>query len=142
MGTIDITQAVDRVTLNIADYTDPEILDDTTIQYYLDKNDGNEVATTRECAYIVLGALSRQGFARLDRIEIHGQEVFSSYLKYLQAVVNNPVETLRGGGIYAGGIDVADVIANNNDATTVQRRLPIGGEDGEYTILTDPDLSF
>ena len=86
--------------------------------------------------------MSRQGFARLDRIEIHGQDVFNNYLKYLQAVVNNPVETLRGGGIYAGGIDVSDVIANNNDATTVQRRLPIGGEDGEYTNLTDPDLSF
>lgn len=140
MGTIDVTEAVDRVRLGISDYSDPEILDDATIQYFLDKNSGNEPATIRECAMMILGALSRQGHIRIEKMEIWGSDNFNSYLKYLEKVILSPTGAYAVGGVYAGGIDVDDILANQNDGTVVQRRLPIGGWNGEYTYLSDPSV--
>lgn len=135
MATLDITKAVDRVRLAIADYVDPIILPDNTIQFYLDKNLGNEASTTRECAAFILAALSRQGRQRLDRIELFGSEVFNNYLKYLEKVINNPNGQYSLMGIYAGGVDVDDVVANCNDATIVHHSSPVSECEG-YVVTT------
>jgi hypothetical protein len=140
MAVLDLTQAVDRVRLNVADYNDPVILTDAAIQHSLDSNNGNEGAATKQCAGWILGALSHNSRASLDRITIYSNEIFQQYLTYLKTVVNNPSNALSGfGGIYVGGMEVSDVLANNSDATLVQRRLPIGFEqEGEYAIYEQP----
>lgn len=135
MGTIDITEAVDRVRLAIADYSDPEVLDDNTIQYYLDKNSGNEPASIRECAMLMLGALSRQGHVRVEKMEIWGSDNFNSYLKYLEKVILSPTGAYSVGGIYAGGTSKSDMAANWTDPDVVQH--PIPSYDSPYYNLLD-----
>ena len=143
MGTINYALAVDRVRLSIADYQDPEILDDTTIQAVLTKHGGNEAAATKECACFILGALSRQGRVRLDRIEQYGDS-FYSYLKYLKEVINNPVGAIGGslGSIYAAGIDVEDIITNRTDTTVYQNLIPVAGGTSQYDDLVDSELKY
>jgi hypothetical protein len=137
MAVLDLSEAVSRVRLNVADYNDPVILSDDAIQHSLDSNNGNEGAATKQCAGWILGALSHNSRASLDRITVYSNEVFQQYLVFLKQVVNNPSNSVSGfGGIYVGGMEVSDVLANNSDATLVQRRLPLYPPDcgGEYAV--------
>jgi hypothetical protein len=140
MAVLDLTEAVDRVRLACADTVDVYILPDEVIQYSLDSNNGNENLATKQCAGWILGALSHKTQVALDRIVIHGQSQFDNYLRFLKEVIRNPNNTATGfGGIYVGGVSVSDALANNSDATLVQRRLPIGYEqEGEYAIYEQP----
>lgn len=123
MAALDLTTAVDRVRLAIADYADPETLDDTTIQYVLTKHDDNETAATKECAMYILGMLSHNTRERVDRLEFFGSERFNNYLVYLKQVLMNPAMFMTG-GIYAGGVDVTDFNANASDVNTIQKEIP------------------
>ena len=125
MATIDITTSLGKLRLAIADYQDPVVFDDATLQAILDKNDGNEQAAIKEAASYMLGALSRQSRMRLDRIEIMGSEAFNNYLTYLKYTINNPAGSMfANGGIYVGGVDTTDFYDNRNDATVIQKRIP------------------
>lgn len=123
MAALDLTTAVDRVRLAIADYADPEILDDATIQYVLTKHDDNETAATKECAMYILGMLAQSTHSRIDRIEMWGSERFNNYLVYLKQVLMNPSMFLTG-GIYAGGVDVTDFNTDASDVDNIQRQIP------------------
>lgn len=143
MGTLDLTSAVDRVRLAVGDYQDLEIFPDSVYEYVLDKNADNEVASIKEMASLILGALSQSSSrCRLDRIEIYSG-TFEQYFKFLKEVIKNPTGAYSSAGIYAAGIYIEDVLDNQADQDVVQRRLPINGPLGEYTALyIDPEKSF
>ena len=123
MAALDLSLAVDRVRLAIADWNDPEILDDDVIEYVLTKNYNNESASIRECAMYILGMLAHDTHQRVDRIEFWGNERFTQYLTYLQKTINNPA-FYQIAGVYAGGIDEADVAANVVDTNTIVKEIP------------------
>lgn len=125
MAALDMSKAVDRVRLAIADYVDPQILDDATIQYVLTKNADNEATSIKECAIYILGALSMRTQERLDRIEFFGNQAFSNYKVYLTSITSGPLSISAGGGIYAAGIDKTDVFENCADSTVVHHPLPL-----------------
>ena len=122
MAALDLSLAVDRVRLAIADWNDPEILDDDVIEYVLTKNSNNESASIRECAMYILGTLVYDTHQRVDRLEFFGGK-FDNYLTYLQKTINNPAY-YQIAGVYAGGVDVADVAANVADTTTIVKEIP------------------
>jgi len=122
MATLDLSLAVDRVRLAIADWQDVPILPDSTIEYILEKNSNNESATIRECAMYILGTFVYDTHQRVDRLEFFGGK-FENYLTYLQKTINNPA-FYQIAGVYAGGIDVADVAANVADTDTIVKEIP------------------
>ncbi len=121
---IDMDIAADRVRLNVADTGDIPILPTSVYEYLLTKYSNNETAATKEAAYLILGQLSGSSRERLDRIEFYGHQKFEQYLKFIQEVIKNPNGIYNLGGIYCGGIDVADVAANDADTTVVQKDIP------------------
>jgi len=124
MAVLDLTEPVDRVRLNVGDYLDIEIFPDSVYEYLLEKNTGNEIASSKEAAYLILGALSQKsGRQRLDRIEIHNDS-FDNYLKFLKEFIKNPSGGLSVAGVYAGGISKSDMLANWADPDIVQHPIP------------------
>ena len=141
MGTLDLTEAVDRVRLAVGDYQDIEIFPDSVYEYVLDKNTNNEPASIREMASLILGALSQSSSRqRLDRIEVYS-DTFAQYLIFIKEVIKNPTGNYSSPYIYAAGVYTQDVLDNQADTTVVQKRLPIGGDNGQYTVLSDPDYT-
>ena len=135
MATLDLSDPISRCRLGVADFQDLQILPDGIYEYLLDKHANNETAVIREAAQIILGTLSHNTRERVDRLEVFGNQAFEQYLTFIKEVIKSPngaYGTL--GGIYAGGMDIADILANKADTTVVQRRLPVG-EDGEYSYL-------
>ena len=130
MAALDLTSAVDRVRLAVADYSDPEILTDETIEYVLTKNSDNENAAIRECAIYILGMLSQNTHQRLDRLEFWNETKFTQYLAYLKQVLLNPMY-FQIAGIYAGGVDAEDFAANR-DGSTITKEIP------SYTNYRNP----
>ena len=131
MPVLYLSQAVDRVRLAVADWNDPVILPDETIEYVLSKNNNNESAAIRECAMYILGTFVYDTRQRIDRIEFFGGK-FENYLTYLQKTINNPAY-FQIAGIYAGGVDVAEFNTNVADSTTVQKQIP------SYDNYREPD---
>jgi hypothetical protein len=138
MAVLDLTEAVDRVRLMVGDVTDLEIFPDNVYEYYLSKNNNNENIAAKEVAYAILAVLSQNTRSRLDRIEVFGNLVFEQYLTFLKEYIKNPNGPLSLGGIYVAGNEVADVVNNMNDDTMVQKRMPFGGKEGQYTVLLNP----
>ena len=125
MATIDMNIPRDRVRLAIADTSDLPMLDNSTIEYVLTKNNNNEPASIKECAGYILGILSQNTDSRLDRLQFYGSQAFNNYLVYLKNVVNGTLGNNSFGGIYAAGVDKQDVIDNLNDTTVVHHNLPL-----------------
>ena len=123
MATLDLTDPVDVVRLNIGDTSDLPIIQDAEIQYALDSNNGNIIAATKQSASYVYAQLSYRGHERLDKLEFWGAEVFNNYRTFLKDIINNPIYNATG-GIYCGGIDKEDFVANANDDALVQRAAP------------------
>lgn len=114
--------AISRLRLACGDITDLPYLDDTTYQYCLDTQLNNEVAATKMAAQLILAQLSYGSHQRLDKIEMWGSEAFNNYLIFIRQVITNPSLNATG-GIYCGGMLLADVQANIQDTTLVQKRL-------------------
>ena len=125
MATIDMNIPRDRVRLAIADTSDLPMLDNSTIEYVLTKNNNNEPASIKECAGYVLGILSQTTDEKLDRLQWMGSTLFGNYLLFLKNVINGTLGNNSFGGIYAAGIDKQDVIDNINDTSVVHHPLPL-----------------
>lgn len=134
---LDLTQARDRVRLAVADTNDLPVLSNDVYDYLLSKYTNNETAATKEAAYLILGQLSFNTRERLDRIETYGNMAFDQYLKFIGEVIKNPNGYLNMAGIYAGGVDKADFIANNEDQTVIQNKFPTYNSYDDYEY--DPD---
>lgn len=118
MAVIDPTTAIGRVRLMIGDAIDPETLPDSVYSSLLTKYSDNEMSAAREAAIYICAILSQQTHQRLDRIEIYGGEAFTNYMTFLDKFINNAVSSLSAAGVYCGGIDKEDYIANLEDTTT------------------------
>ena len=138
MAVIDLTTPIGRIRMAIGDFLDVPYLTDTQYQDMLDSNNQSENAVIQISAGYILMMLSFNTRCRLDRIETYGNQAFENYLKALKETIRNPAYGTVVPYIYAAGVYVEDVLSNQADAEVVQRRLPIGGEHGEYTALTDP----
>lgn len=137
MAVIDLTTPIGRIRMAVGDCLDITYLSDTQYQDLLDANNQNENAVTQIAAGYILMMLSFDTRCRLDRIETYGNNAFEQYMKALKETIRNPIYGSSAPHIYAAGVYVEDVLDNQSDTTVVQKRLPIGGENGEYTILSD-----
>ena len=135
---LDLSDPVHRIRLAVADTADPLVFpQDEVYQGILDKNNGNESATIKEMAGYILGQLAYGTRQRLDRIETYGHQAFEQYLKFLNDVIRSQKSGMSLAGIYAAGISIADIEANQSDPDIVQRRMP-WGPNGEYSPITNP----
>lgn len=131
---LDLDNPVHRVRANIADWSDLPTLSDDVIEQVLTQQSNNEAAASRVCATYILGILSQQTHERLDRIELWGSEKFNNYLKYIKEFITSPMNGLfANAGIYAAGIDKAEVDANNSDPTIIPNKIPSYDSDGAGT---------
>lgn len=123
---LDLDNAVDRIRLACADFDDIPILPDNVYEYLLSKHSQNEAACIREAAMNILGVLSKNTRQRLDRLEVHGNESFEQYMKFINSVIRDPSGAFSGGaGIYAAGITKSDILANESNTSIIQRRIPV-----------------
>lgn len=119
------TNPIDRVRLLVGDvFTDFEILDDNTYQYFLDKYEGNEVLAAIAAAKVI-----RFQIARTPTRERAGNyEVWSDFAKLYSAALDDLIDdgetSLYVGIPYAGGISHQDMWANNSNRDNVRLCLP------------------
>lgn len=122
MATLDLSTAVDRIRLAIGDTADTEWLSDTEINYALSSNENNEKAAIKTSAQFILARMAYSGHERLDKLEFWGDS-FEKYMRFLKEVINNPSLNATG-GVYVAGMLKDDVVANIQDTTIVQHKLP------------------
>lgn len=143
MATLDLTKPEDRVRLNLGDTSDIPFLTTTEITYSLTANDGNENAATKQCAQFILAKMAYSGHEKLGSLEFWGDTVFSQYRTFLRDVVNNPVYSGTA-GVYVGGMNLADVQANLQDSTLVQKRIinypKDSYDDSDQNLYSVPDI--
>lgn len=119
------TNAIDRVRLLVGDvFSDFEILDDTTYQYFLDKNDGDETKAAVDAAKVI-----RYQIAKAPTRETAGKyEVWSDFAALYTAALNDLIDrgesSLYVGIPYAGGISRQDMWKNNRNRDNVRLCLP------------------
>lgn len=122
MATIDPSIAEDRIRLACGDTSDLPYLTDDIYTYCLSQQSNNEPAATKMAAQLILAQLSYGQHQRLDKLEQWGSEAFNNYLTYIKQVITNPSLNATG-GVYVGGMELADVQANILDTTIVQKRI-------------------
>lgn len=100
------------------------ILDDSTISYYLEKNQGSIARTTIDCARAILFRLSMDSTEEIiDVLSIKNRSVALSYKESLELFLRNPDlnPIMRSVNPYAGGISKSDIATNlaDTDQNTV-----------------------
>lgn len=121
MAVIDPTKPVDRVRLEIGDTGDLPRLDNNTIQYYLDKYNGNERLTVIQCANIILVQLAQEaGYNKADVIIQDGKNVYKAYADYLKSLID-PRNSTMVVTVYAGGVSKQDMRNNDNNSDNATR---------------------
>ena len=139
---IDMTEPVHRVRLTVGDIADPPILTDEMLQYYLDNNAQNEAIAARLAASNILTILAYDTRARCDRLEVYGDKIFTQYLTVLKQVISNPFSPTNPTGVWAGGVFIDDIKANQADSSVIQNRIPVNpieitNQDGQYADIQD-----
>ena len=122
MATIDPSVAEDRIRLACGDTSDIPYLTDDIYTYCLATQNNNEPAAIRMAAQMILAQLAYGSHQRLDKIEQWGSEAYQNYLSYIKQVIANPSYNALG-GVFVGGMNLADVQANIQDTTIVQKRI-------------------
>lgn len=109
---------IQAVRVNVADL-DPTmpILDDSTYEYFLVKNDFSVNRASMDAARTILLQLAMRGDETVDIFSYKGAKSAEQYRLALQLFLRdpnlNPVLTSAGG--YAGGISRSDMQANNEN---------------------------
>ena len=108
---------IEAVRMEVQDNAGPglHIIDDTTIQYFLDKNNGSVARASLDTARAMLMKLSQQGNESVDILSLSGSKVAAEFRLALELYLRNPtlnpiLSTIRG---YAGGISISDIESNN-----------------------------
>lgn len=116
MAILDLqNSAVDRVRVAVSDTAEIPYLNDDTIQFYIDKNNGNERKAVIECGLVILGILSRgASYSKVNEIIFDGKNSAKAYKDFL-LMITNPRYSGDVMGGYAGGISISDMEANEAD---------------------------
>lgn len=112
---LDFTKAVDRVRLTVGDTTELPIFPDALYQQVLDKNSGDEKATSLEMAQYIFGYISQHGFREQSgTYQVYGREWLQSYMDFLKTfLLSAGNANVLGAKTYAGGISISDMDAND-----------------------------
>ena len=108
-----------RVAVGDVDVQFP-ILDDSTYEYFLSKNNDSVRRASMDAAKSILMQLSMRGDQTIDIFTVKGGKSAEQYRMSLQMFLRdpnmNPVLSLANG--YAGGISKSDMNSNNSKADT------------------------
>lgn len=133
--TLDLSNsAVDRVRLRIGDVNCPQILEDATIEYYINRNSGNENRSYKELLTVMLFALSRFTRERAADIEVYGSEYFRQYYDAVKLALSSPDLNYVVAIPYASGISRSDMATNQQDVDSVDKPF--------YNGFTDETPSY
>lgn len=118
---------IDQVRILIGDVEGSpfyQLFSDEEIQFFLDQNNGNVQLAARMAA--IAASFQLSGWNTRERVG--DEEIWNSlstqYLKALQNLIENPIESLPNGLMpWAGGISWADVCANNQNPDNVRSPL-------------------
>ena len=119
------TNPIDRVRLLVGDvFSDFEILDDNTYQYFLDKYNGDEMLAAIAAAKVI-----KFQIAKAPTRETAGKyEVWSNFAQLysdaLDDLIDKGESSLYVGMPYAGGISRQDMWLNNRNRDNVRLCLP------------------
>ena len=104
------------------------ILTDDEIQYFLNKNNGSVKKASLDVAKTVLFILSQLVHEKNDVLEIWNHTWFENYMKSLQLYLSNPAYSLAidSAKAYAGGISIADIRDNINNADNYVLDVDVG----------------
>lgn len=110
---------IQKVRAEVQDNAGPGlyIIDDSTIQYFLDKNNGSVARASLDTARAMLMKLSQQGNETVDILSLSGSKVAQEFRLALELYLKNPLmnpilSTIKG---YAGGTSISDIQANNEN---------------------------
>lgn len=118
---------IQKVRYEIGD-TDPSlpILNDTEIEYFLEKNNYNLNRTCLDAARVILFKLSQRGEETVDIFSIKGNKSAEQYRLALQMYIKDPnlnpvLQNVRGyvGGVSKSDMEANDAVADNNVVPTV-----------------------
>jgi hypothetical protein len=115
-------------------------MDDTEVQYFLDKNSGSIRRASIDCAKSILFKLSSQVDSRADVLELYGSQFFRAYKEALMLYLKDQNFSIVGFcQPYAGGISKEDIYNNvttsDNNYVEVLRGVP--QEYGSYNVNED-----
>jgi hypothetical protein len=114
--------AVEQVKILIGlKYTDEPLIDDVDIEFFLEKENNNVDRAARRTALAVLFTLSQYLHEKSGmELEIWGHTWFENYKKSLELFLKDPSYnvSLNMAKVFCGGIDVQDIQASMQDATT------------------------
>jgi hypothetical protein len=90
------------------------IIDDESINFFLERNSNNINRTAVEAAKVVLLNLSMRGDHTTDILSIKGSKAAEAYRLALELFIKSPDlnPVLQNASGYAGGISIADMQAN------------------------------
>lgn len=119
------TNPIDRVRLLVGDvFSDFEILDDNTYQYFLDKYEGDEMSAAIAAAKVIKFQIAKTP----TREKAGHYEVWSDFAKLYAAALDDLIDkgesSLYVGMPYAGGISRQDMWLNNRNRDVVRLCLP------------------
>lgn len=97
------------------------ILDDSTITYYLEKNQGSISASAIDCCKAILFRLSMDSSdSTVDILTLKGSKAAESYRLALQLYLRDPSlnPLMKSANPYAGNISKQDMLDNNSNPDT------------------------
>ena len=113
---------VEKIRIEVA--VPAEILDDSTIEYFLEKNNGSIRRTSLDVARATLFQLSQWVRFKAAELESYDNQYFQQYMAALKLYLSDPNYSiaLSGASPYCGGISLSDMRANleNTDVNPVK----------------------
>ena len=138
------TNAIDRVRLLVGDvFSDFEILDDNTYQYFIDKYDGDEMLAAIAAAKVIKFQIAKTP----TREKAGHYEVWSDFATLYAAALDDLIDkgetSLYVGMPYAGGISRRDMLVNNSNPDVVRLCLPrISGCPYDHFLWNNESYDF
>ena len=96
-------------------------LTDEVYQYYLDKNSGSVTRASMDAARAILMVLAQRGDESVDIFSFKGSRSAQAYMDALKLFLRDPSlnPLYNTAGMYASGISVSDIAANNANPDNV-----------------------
>lgn len=113
---------IQEIRLAVGD-NDPTLplLSDDVYDYYISKNSGSLTRAGMDAARAILMILSQRGDESVDVFSFKGSRAAASYMEALKLFLRDPSlnPLYNNCGMYAGGISVSDIAANNANTDNV-----------------------